>query len=214
MQTGFAHRHHHRRKRRTGARDARQRARQCPHAHRARPLARSKAMAEEVGLHLRGPLHRQASASSKHGLLPRRSTQGSYEAARAHRPALRSPPTAHRTGCALTLGLVGKGITFDTGGISIKPAENMDKMKYDMGGRRRHARRHARHRSAQGRGALSSASCCSCENMPSAAARSSPGDLLTSHVRQDHRGAQHRRRRPPRPRRRAALCPNSSGPRT
>jgi leucyl aminopeptidase len=32
------------------------------------------------------------------------------------------------------LGLVGKGITFDTGGISIKPAENMDRMKYDMAG--------------------------------------------------------------------------------
>jgi leucyl aminopeptidase len=32
------------------------------------------------------------------------------------------------------LGLVGKGITFDTGGISIKPAENMDKMKDDMSG--------------------------------------------------------------------------------
>jgi leucyl aminopeptidase len=32
------------------------------------------------------------------------------------------------------LGLVGKGITFDTGGISIKPSENMDKMKDDMSG--------------------------------------------------------------------------------
>ncbi len=32
------------------------------------------------------------------------------------------------------LGLVGKGVTFDTGGISIKSAENMDKMKYDMCG--------------------------------------------------------------------------------
>ncbi|QGX41380.1 leucyl aminopeptidase [Permianibacter aggregans] len=30
--------------------------------------------------------------------------------------------------------LVGKGITFDTGGISIKPSEAMDEMKYDMGG--------------------------------------------------------------------------------
>jgi len=30
--------------------------------------------------------------------------------------------------------LVGKGITFDTGGISIKPAPDMDEMKYDMGG--------------------------------------------------------------------------------
>jgi leucyl aminopeptidase len=32
------------------------------------------------------------------------------------------------------LALVGKGITFDTGGISLKPAENMDTMKGDMGG--------------------------------------------------------------------------------
>lgn len=32
------------------------------------------------------------------------------------------------------LAFVGKGITFDTGGISIKPAENMDAMKYDMSG--------------------------------------------------------------------------------
>jgi leucyl aminopeptidase len=30
--------------------------------------------------------------------------------------------------------LVGKGITFDTGGISIKPSADMDEMKYDMGG--------------------------------------------------------------------------------
>ncbi len=30
--------------------------------------------------------------------------------------------------------LVGKGITFDTGGISLKPAASMDEMKYDMGG--------------------------------------------------------------------------------
>lgn len=30
--------------------------------------------------------------------------------------------------------LVGKGITFDTGGISIKPAPEMDEMKFDMGG--------------------------------------------------------------------------------
>ena len=32
------------------------------------------------------------------------------------------------------LALVGKGVTFETGGISIKPAENMDKMKDDMAG--------------------------------------------------------------------------------
>jgi leucyl aminopeptidase len=32
------------------------------------------------------------------------------------------------------LGLVGKGITFDSGGISIKPSDGMEKMKYDMAG--------------------------------------------------------------------------------
>jgi leucyl aminopeptidase len=32
------------------------------------------------------------------------------------------------------LALVGKGITFDSGGISIKPAQNMEMMKSDMGG--------------------------------------------------------------------------------
>jgi leucyl aminopeptidase len=32
------------------------------------------------------------------------------------------------------LGLVGKGVTFDTGGISIKPAQDMDQMRYDMAG--------------------------------------------------------------------------------
>jgi len=35
---------------------------------------------------------------------------------------------------APVLGLVGKGITFDTGGISIKPAEKMEQMKDDMAG--------------------------------------------------------------------------------
>lgn len=32
------------------------------------------------------------------------------------------------------LGLVGKAVTFDTGGISIKPSEGMEKMKFDMAG--------------------------------------------------------------------------------
>ena len=35
---------------------------------------------------------------------------------------------------APVIGLIGKGVTFDTGGISIKPAEDMDKMKDDMSG--------------------------------------------------------------------------------
>jgi leucyl aminopeptidase len=32
------------------------------------------------------------------------------------------------------IAFVGKGVTFDTGGISIKPAQNMEAMKWDMGG--------------------------------------------------------------------------------
>jgi leucyl aminopeptidase len=35
---------------------------------------------------------------------------------------------------APVVGLVGKAVTFDTGGISIKPANGMEKMKYDMAG--------------------------------------------------------------------------------
>src|SRR5713226_8148870 len=35
---------------------------------------------------------------------------------------------------APVIGFVGKAVTFDTGGISIKPADGMEKMKYDMAG--------------------------------------------------------------------------------
>jgi leucyl aminopeptidase len=42
-----------------------------------------------------------------------------------------TPPGAP---AAPVLGFVGKGVTFDTGGISIKPADGMDRMKYDMSG--------------------------------------------------------------------------------
>ncbi|MBI3662181.1 MAG: leucyl aminopeptidase [Acidobacteria bacterium] len=42
-------------------------------------------------------------------------------------------PPNHKGG-APVLGLVGKAVTFDTGGISIKPSEGMEKMKYDMAG--------------------------------------------------------------------------------
>jgi leucyl aminopeptidase len=37
-------------------------------------------------------------------------------------------------GAAAPVALVGKGVTFDSGGISIKPAQNMEDMKYDMSG--------------------------------------------------------------------------------
>jgi len=76
------------------------------------------------------------------------------------------------------MGLVGKGITFDTGGISIKPAENMEKMKYDMAG------------SAAMIGAMQAIAAlkpkvkvigvvCSAENMPDGKAYK-PGDVVTA----------------------------------
>jgi leucyl aminopeptidase len=42
-------------------------------------------------------------------------------------------PSSQKSG-APVIGLVGKAVTFDTGGISIKPADGMEKMKYDMAG--------------------------------------------------------------------------------
>jgi leucyl aminopeptidase len=45
---------------------------------------------------------------------------------------LRYKPAKPREG--VHLGLIGKGVTFDTGGISIKPSDGMEKMKYDMAG--------------------------------------------------------------------------------
>lgn len=45
-----------------------------------------------------------------------------------YKPAKKSKQKLHR------VGLVGKGVTFDTGGLSIKPSTNMHFMKSDMGG--------------------------------------------------------------------------------
>jgi leucyl aminopeptidase len=76
------------------------------------------------------------------------------------------------------LGLVGKGITFDTGGISLKPGDGMEKMKYDMAG------------AAAMIGAMQAIAVlkpklkvisvvCSAENMPSGTAQK-PGDIQTA----------------------------------
>ena len=56
--------------------------------------------------------------------------QGSAEPPRLHRRAV--PRRAQDLQAPVVL--VGKGITFDTGGISIKPSAEMDEMKFDMGG--------------------------------------------------------------------------------
>jgi leucyl aminopeptidase len=76
--------------------------------------------------------------------------------------------------------LVGKGITFDTGGISIKPADKMEDMKFDMSG------------AAAVLGAFEAIGRLkpsvhviglipSCENMPSGSAYK-PGDVVKSHL--------------------------------
>lgn len=76
------------------------------------------------------------------------------------------------------LGLVGKAVTFDTGGISIKPADGMEKMKYDMSGGA--AVLGAMRAIAQLKPPLRvSAFVPIVENMPSGKALR-PGDILTS----------------------------------
>jgi leucyl aminopeptidase len=54
--------------------------------------------------------------------------QGSTQSARLIRMEYEGPDAAGR------LGLVGKGITFDSGGLSLKPSSTMHEMKFDMGG--------------------------------------------------------------------------------
>ena len=73
------------------------------------------------------------------------------------------------------LGLVGKAITFDTGGISIKPADGMEKMKYDMAGGA--AMLGAMRAIAQLKPKVKvNAVICASENMPSGKAQK-PGDV-------------------------------------
>src|SRR5207247_65127 len=50
------------------------------------------------------------------------------------RPATRRTRSAAPAATPGTVVVIGKGVTFDTGGISLKPRENMHKMKYDMSG--------------------------------------------------------------------------------
>ena len=102
------------------------------------------------------------------------------------------------------LGLVGKGITFDTGGISIKPADGMERMKDDMAGGAAVVAARARDRAARSPDAASSPSCRPPRTCR-AATRSSPATCCTSAVRPDRRGQQHRRRGPADSRRRAVV---------
>jgi leucyl aminopeptidase len=91
--------------------------------------ARAEAMAKEAGLAVEILDERKISELKMGALIG--VAQGSVEPPRVI--VLRYTPPNVRPGGPV-LGLVGKAVTFDTGGISIKPADNMEKMKYDMGG--------------------------------------------------------------------------------
>jgi len=91
--------------------------------------AKAEAMARDVGLGIE-ILDERKIAELKMGALLG-VAQGSVEPPRVI--VVRYEPQNPRPGTPV-LGLVGKAVTFDTGGISIKPANNMEKMKYDMGG--------------------------------------------------------------------------------
>jgi len=91
--------------------------------------AKAEAMAREVGLGIE-ILDERKIAELKMGALLG-VAQGSVEPPRVI--VVRYEPLHPRAGGPV-LGLVGKAVTFDTGGISIKPANNMEAMKYDMGG--------------------------------------------------------------------------------
>jgi leucyl aminopeptidase len=90
---------------------------------------KAEAMAKEAGLAVE-ILDEKKIADLKMGALLS-VAQGSVEPPRmiviTYTPANAKPG-------APVVGLVGKAVTFDTGGISIKPADGMEKMKYDMAG--------------------------------------------------------------------------------
>ncbi len=77
------------------------------------------------------------------------------------------------------LALIGKGVTFDTGGISIKPSDGMEKMKYDMAGAA--SVLGAMRAIAQLRPSIPVTAIAPCvENMPGHKAQR-PGDIVTSY---------------------------------
>ncbi len=76
------------------------------------------------------------------------------------------------------LALIGKGVTFDTGGISIKPAAGMESMKWDMGGAGAVAGAMIALASRKAKANVIGL-CGLVENMPSGSA-TRPGDVVTS----------------------------------
>ena len=130
---------------------------------------RTSTMAKEVGLECEIWDKAQMAELGMGGLLG--VSQGSAEPPQFVIVRYRGAPDTSKG-----MALVGKGITFDTGGISIKPAERMDEMKSDMGGAA--AVIGAMQAIAKLKPAINvTALIPTCENMPSATAYR-PGDIL------------------------------------
>ncbi len=91
---------------------------------------RAQAMAKEVGLKCEVLDEARMTKMGMGSLMS--VSRGSSQPAKLI--VLRYTPTRSTAKKGELLALVGKGITFDTGGISIKPSEGMDAMKYDMSG--------------------------------------------------------------------------------
>ncbi|GAC1571780.1 MAG: leucyl aminopeptidase [Candidatus Elarobacter sp.] len=89
--------------------------------------ARAKELAQDAGLEFDVLDEARMEAKGMGSLLG--VSRGSDEPATLSVITYRGDPSSKEI-----LALVGKGLTFDSGGISIKPAENMHEMKYDMSG--------------------------------------------------------------------------------
>ena len=90
---------------------------------------KAAAMAQEAGLSV-DILDEKRIADLKMGALLS-VAQGSVEPPRVM--VVTYAPSNPKPGTPV-IGLIGKAVTFDTGGISIKPSDGMEKMKYDMAG--------------------------------------------------------------------------------
>ena len=111
------------------ARDLQNRAGQRPHAGRRWPSARGRSRACSVDV-----LDRAGDRGRRDGRVRRAS-----RAARDEEPRLITIRYEPADVAGPLLGFVGKAVTFDSGGISIKPAAKMHEMKFDMSRRRRGA---------------------------------------------------------------------------
>ena len=138
----------------------------------------------------RGP---RGPRAARHGLVRLRRAGLGTRSPRSSRCSTRG-----RTRRGPVLGLVGKAVTFDSGGISIKPANKMSEMKFDMSG------------GAAVLGAIEAIASCGCRSRRrgrrrdgehAVRQRGQAGRRRHRRQRHDDRDHQHRRRGPARARR-------------